>query len=143
MNDKGENMKHSGFIILFIILLAMCISVHRISDADMEEMPPVVVKTFPESGAKNVDPLISEIRVTFNKEMMDRSWSWVQIAPENFPKIIEGPRYLEDKKTCVIKVQLEPGKTYIIWLNTQKFQNFKDKDGRSAQPYLLMFETKK
>jgi len=136
-------MKRVGFILLLVILLATCISVHQISDADMEEMPPAVVKTFPESGATNVDPSISEIQVTFSKEMMDRSWSWVQIAPENFPKIIEGPRYLENKKTCVIKVKLDFGKTYIIWLNTQKFTNFKDKNGRPAVPYLLMFETKK
>jgi hypothetical protein len=74
---------------------------------------------------------------------MDKSWSWVQIAPENFPRITGGPRYLEDKKTCVLDVQFEPGKTYIIWLNTQKFSNFKDTSGRSAQPYLLMFDTRK
>jgi len=136
-------MKHIGFITLLVVVFATCIFIHQISDADMEEMLPVVVKTSPESGAKNIDPSISEIRVTFNKEMMDRSWSWVQIAPENFPKIIEGPRYLEDKRTCVVKVKLEPGKTYIIWLNTQKYQNFKDRAGRPAQPYLLMFETRK
>jgi len=136
-------MNHMRLIGLFVILLAFYLSVSQLSSAEIEEMPPVVVKTFPESGAKNVDPSISEIRVTFNKEMMDQSWSWVQIAPENFPKIIEAPRYLEDKRTCVIKVKLEPGKTYIIWVNTQKFTNFKDKNGRPAVPYLLMFETKK
>jgi len=75
--------------------------------------------------------------------MMDKSWSWVQISPENFPKLMNNPRYLNDKKTCVVDVKLEPGKTYIIWLNTQKFKNFKDTDGRPAVPYLLMFETKK
>jgi RNA polymerase sigma-70 factor (ECF subfamily) len=110
---------------------------------NLENQPPVVIRTSPESGAKDVDPSISEIRVTFSKEMMDGNWSWVQIAPENFPEIIRGPRYIEDKKTCIIDVRLEPGRTYIIWLNTQKFQNFKDTDSRPAQPYLLMFETRK
>ena len=100
-----------------------------------------MIKTVPESGAKNVDPALSEIRVTFSKEMTDRSWSWVQIAPENFPELVGEPRYLEDKKTCVVDVRLDPGKTYIIWLNTQRFSNFRDADGRAAQPYLLMFET--
>jgi hypothetical protein len=38
-------------------------------------------------------------------------------------------------------VKLEPGKTYVIWLNSQKFRNFKDKDGQPAVPYLLVFET--
>lgn len=110
---------------------------------NLENQPPVVIRSFPESGAKDVDPAISEIKVTFSKEMMDGSWSWVQISSENFPKIIGGPRYLDDRKTCAIDVHLEPGKTYIIWLNTQKFQNFKDVNGIPAQPYLLMFETRK
>jgi RNA polymerase sigma-70 factor (ECF subfamily) len=40
-----------------------------------------------------------------------------------------------------VNVRLDPGKTYIIWLNTQKFNNFRDAGGRPAQPFLLMFET--
>src|SRR5438309_3104788 len=35
---------------------------------DIESMPPVVVKTVPESGAKQVAPGIVEIKVTFSKE---------------------------------------------------------------------------
>jgi len=38
-------------------------------------------------------------------------------------------------------VKLEAGKTYAIWLNTPKFKNFRDKKGRSAVPYLLVFRT--
>jgi hypothetical protein len=49
---------------------------------------------------------------------------------------------LPDGKTCVLPVKLEPGKTYVSWLNSQKFGNFKDADGRSAVPYLLVFETR-
>jgi len=136
-------MKLAGFIIAAAIFIAASLSVGRASDAGSDEIPPVVIKTSPESGAKDVDPSLSEIRVTFSKEMMDQSWSWVQVAPENFPELIGGPRYLEDKRTCVINVRLDSGKTYIIWVNTQKFRNFKDKDGRPAQPYLLIFETRK
>jgi RNA polymerase sigma-70 factor (ECF subfamily) len=125
------------FVVLFVALFAAT-TAHALN---LEHQPPVVIRTVPESGAKNVDPALSEIRVTFNKEMKDRSWSWVQIAPENFPELTGEPRYLEDKKTCVVDVRLDPGKTYIIWLNTQRFSNFRDAEGRPAQPYLLMFET--
>ena len=52
------------------------------------------------------------------------------------------PRYLGDKRTCVLPVKLEPGKTYAIWLNTANYQNFKDTMGRPAVPYLLVFRTK-
>lgn len=104
-------------------------------------MPPVVVKTVPQSGDTSVDPSISEIRVTFSKDMMDGSWSWTQISDETFPKMAGKPRYLADKRTCVLPVKLEPGKTYVSWLNSAKFGNFKDTNGRSAVPYLLVFET--
>jgi RNA polymerase sigma-70 factor (ECF subfamily) len=43
----------------------------------------------------------------------------------------------------VLPVKLEPGKTYAIWVNSGEFGNFKDTDGRSAVPYLLVFKTKK
>ena len=52
------------------------------------------------------------------------------------------PTYEDDKRTCVLPVKLEPGKTYAIWVNSDKFGNFKDADGRSAVPYLLVFRTK-
>lgn len=39
-------------------------------------------------------------------------------------------------------MKLEPGRAYGFWLNSQNFGNFKDKDGRSAVPYLFVFETK-
>lgn len=84
----------------------------------------------------------AEIRVTFSKPMKDNSWSWSQISNETFPQGTGKPRYLKDGKTCVLPVKLEPGKTYVLWLNSQKFRNFKDKDGQPAVPYLLVFETK-
>jgi hypothetical protein len=130
-------------VTVFLILAIPCASIGQSSGIIGQETSPVVVKTWPESGAANVAPSLSEIRVTFSREMMDNSWSWVQVAPDNFPKLISNPRYTEDKKTCVVDVQLEPGKTYIIWLNTQKFGNFRDKDGNPAVPYLLTFETGK
>lgn len=139
--EKGVAMKTLLLMSLIAGLTVSFLMPGEVISSGLEEPPPVVVRTVPESGAKDIDPLLSEIRVTFSREMMDKSWSWVQIAPENFPEIAGGPRYLEDKRTCVLDVKLKPGTTYIIWLNTQKFSNFKDEEGRSAQPYLLMFET--
>ena len=37
---------------------------------------PSVVQTMPKSGDNDVDPSLTEIRVTYNKPMMDGSWSW-------------------------------------------------------------------
>jgi hypothetical protein len=115
----------------------------RADDVTLESVPPVVVKTVPEAGTAEVDPKLTEIKVTFSKDMQDGSWSWAMHSKESFPKLDGKPKYLADKRTCVLPVKLEPGKTYAIWVNSEEFGNFKDTDGRSAVPYLLVFKTKK
>ncbi|HEY2588776.1 MAG TPA: Ig-like domain-containing protein [Tepidisphaeraceae bacterium] len=112
------------------------------SKVTLKTAPPVVVKTEPMAGADKVDPNLKEIRVTFSKEMTDGSWSWSTASEDTFPEIDGKPHYLSDKRTCALPVKLKPGKTYAIWVNSENFGNFKDKDGRSAVPYLLVFETK-
>jgi hypothetical protein len=39
-------------------------------------------------------------------------------------------------------VKLQSGKTYAVWINTEKLQNFKDTKGMVAIPYLLVFKTR-
>jgi RNA polymerase sigma-70 factor (ECF subfamily) len=109
---------------------------------DVEAAPPVVVKTVPDAGSKEVAPGEMEIRVTFSKPMTDGSWTWSTAWKDSDPQIIGKPKYEADGKTCVIKVQLEPNKTYGYWLNSEQFHNFKDQQGHSAVPYLLVFRTK-
>jgi RNA polymerase sigma-70 factor (ECF subfamily) len=126
--------------------LLMVVAISNLAWADeitLETAQPVIVKTSPQSGAMDIDAKTKEIQVTFSKNMADNSWSWIQLSDESIPKIIGKPKYLKDKRTCVVSVKLEPGKTYAIWLNSEKFGNFKDVDGRSAVPYLLVFKTAK
>ena len=47
---------------------------------------PLVVKTYPESGAKDVPPGLTELRVTFSAEMMPGSWLFVNASPGEIPK---------------------------------------------------------
>jgi hypothetical protein len=106
----------------------------------VKSLPAVVVKTIPEAGDTKVDPSITEIQATFSKKMTDKSWSWAG-AEDSW--VTGKPHYLPDGKTCVLPVKLEPGKTYVVWLNSPSFQNFKDTRGQSSLPYLLVFETAK
>jgi RNA polymerase sigma-70 factor (ECF subfamily) len=125
------------------LAVALSVAAHKAEDLTVGTAPPVVVKTVPQAGADDVDPNLKTIKVTFSKDMSDGSWSWVQLSDESFPTLNGKPKFDKDKRTCILPVKLEPGKSYVIWLNSEKFDNFKDTDGRSAVPYLLVFETKK
>jgi RNA polymerase sigma-70 factor (ECF subfamily) len=108
---------------------------------DIDSMAPVVVKTVPEAGSKEVSPGVMEIKVKFSKDMMDQSWSWSSVWTDSTPEGVEKPQYEKDQRTCVLKVKLEPNKTYGFWLNSGNFHGFKDRQGHSAVPYLLVFHT--
>lgn len=105
--------------------------------------PPVVVETFPPSGATDIDSTLTELRVMFSKPMQDGRWSWTVWNKENFPETTGAPRFLADGKTCVLPVKLKPGKLYATWLNSDSHKDFADPEGRPAVPYLLIFETRK
>ena len=109
----------------------------------VQAFPPVVVQTVPASGSMAVDPSTREIRVTFSKDMLtNEMWSFVYANPAPFPKVAGDIYYLADKRTCVLPVALEPGKTYGIWINSEEHHAFRDTAGQPAIPYLLVFKTR-
>jgi RNA polymerase sigma-70 factor (ECF subfamily) len=90
-----------------------------------------------------VDPSLREVRVTFSKDMMTHEmWSFVYASPAPFPKIAGKIRYLDDNRTCVLPVSLEPGKTYGMWINSGEHDSFRDTYQHPAIPYLLVFKTR-
>ena len=96
----------------FLCLLgfAAAVSVAIAQEITLETARPVVVKSVPESGSMSVDPGMTEVRVTFSKEMQAGTWSWCMIDKETYPGTSEAPKYLDDKRTCVLPVKLQPGK---------------------------------
>lgn len=130
---------------LFTIIAAglLCGLTTKIVHAqDIDSFAPVVVKTVPEAGSKDVSPGEVEIKITFSKEMTDQSWSWSSAWQNSDPKSLGKPHYEADRKTCVMKVKLEPGKTYGWWINSPKFHGFQDLQNHPAIPYLFTFKTK-
>ena len=110
---------------------------------DVDSMAPVVVKTVPEAGTKDVAPGEMEIRVTFSKDMMDQSWSWCSAWKDSdADRHREAALRRRPRRTCILKVKLEPNKTYGYWINCQNHHGFKDAQGHPAVPYLLVFQTK-
>ena len=106
------------------------------------DYPAFAVKTEPAAGSTDVDPALAEVRVTFSREMQDGSWSWASIGKDNSLPITGKIHYEKDRRTCVAPVKLEPGKTYAVFLNSPKFTNFRDLEGRPAVPTLLVFKTR-
>ena len=134
-------MKTSTLLSMTLAIALCQVAAAFAQSQTIETMPPVVVKAIPESGTLDVAPAETEIRVSFSKQMADGSWSWSTAWKNSTPEMIDKPRYDADGKTCVMKVKLEPDKTYAYWLNSQNFHNFRDRQGHSAVPYLLIFHT--
>jgi hypothetical protein len=139
-----HQMKTIAAILLTTTLIASGGGSDQSANVSVKSTPPSVVKTTPQAGDTAVDPALKEIRVTFSKDMMtDRMWSFCQVSEETFPKSDGQVHYLDDKRTCVLPVQLEPGKVYAIWINSEKYHAFQDRERQPAVPYLLIFETRK
>ena len=124
-------------------LVFLLIATHAaVAWGEQDTRPPRVVSTSPQNGSMDVDPSLKEISVTFNEAMQDGNWSWVYEDKNTFPQIVGQAYYTEDMKTNVLPVKLEPNKEYVIWINSEKSTNFKDKSGNSAFPFKFTFKTR-
>ncbi len=105
-------------------------------------LTPTVIATVPANYSSDVSPERNEISVTFDQTMQDGSWSWVRWNYP-FPETTGDPRYDITKTTCTLPVKLEPGKAYLVRINTEpEYMGFRSNQGISAQPYVLVFATK-
>lgn len=104
---------------------------------------PRIVSLFPKNGAQNVNPNLTEIRVTFSIPMA-AGFSWTG-GGSDFPTIPTGrkPYWTGDHKTCVLPVKLEPSHTYHLGLNSPSYKNFQSSGGVPLAPVVLSFTTAK
>jgi len=102
---------------------------------------PVIVSTSPKVGATDVSPSLTEITVTFDRDM-EAGFSWTGGGP-NYPTSPEGmkPNW-RDKRTCVLPVKLEAGRFYRVGINSTSFQNFKSAEGVPTEPSVVYFTTR-
>jgi beta-lactamase regulating signal transducer with metallopeptidase domain len=103
-------------------------------------MPAWIVETSPAIGATDVDPNITEISVTFDRDMDDK-WSWTG-GPPLFPPVPEGEDpYWRDKRTCVLPVKLKKGTYYRVGINSTSFLKFRSLEGQPAPCTAIYFVT--
>jgi len=103
---------------------------------------PTVVATSPKALADDVPVSLKSISVTFDQEMMEKSWSWVQISKETYPRMTGQPSYDKARKTCTLPVRLEPGKVYWLGVNSEEHQFFQTAAETPARPYVILFATR-
>lgn len=104
------------------------------------ETAPKLVALEPANGATGVDPALPRVRATFDRAM-EQSWSWVRESESTFPATTGPAAFEADRRTAYLPVRLEPGRTYVIWLNSEDFQLFRDLSGRPAPPLRWTFTT--
>ncbi len=127
---------------LYCILIMAVIFIMGASCTESDTKAPNVVETFPVSGSTDVDPSTREIIVTFDEPMKDGNWSWAYTNKNKFPEMTGQPYYKPGHTINILPVKLESNKEYEIWINSEKFKNFKDRAGNSAMPFRLVFTTK-
>jgi beta-lactamase regulating signal transducer with metallopeptidase domain len=108
---------------------------------DVAKSAPQIVKAIPAVGAKDVDPGLAEISVTFDRDM-GKGMSWTG-SPPQFPPIDESQKARwTDARTCVLPVKLAAGSFYRVGINSTSFQNFRSADDVPAKPTTIYFTTK-
>jgi len=110
---------------------------------EYEKKLPYIVRIEPfKNGARNVDPTITEFRITFSKEMIPGNVSIdsSEKGKDYFP-VKSLARYENNDKTCVLSIELQPHKEYEFIITNVRFRS---KDGYmlKKEKYPVKFRTK-
>jgi tetratricopeptide (TPR) repeat protein len=111
------------------------------SPAPVADPTPRVLSTSPRPLSNDVDPSLDKLTVTFDRPMMDKSWSWTG-GGETYPEAAGGISYDEKRTTCTFPVKLQPGKAYWVGINSPSHKHFKTPDRTPAKWYVILFATK-
>jgi tetratricopeptide (TPR) repeat protein len=103
---------------------------------------PKIVRTSPLAFANDVSPALDKITVTFDQEMEDGCWAWVNDDYlGSYPKTRGKPYYDAARTTCTLPCTLEPGKVYWVGINEAQFTGFSSVSGIPAPSYVILFAT--
>lgn len=121
-----------------IALVALCLAACA---SQALSKPPKVAKAVPDNGDTDVDPTLKEIRITFDQPMSTGGQSIVG-GGESFPELVgNNPGSWAGSRTFILRVRLKPNHQYWLSVNSDKFQNFKNRQGEPAVPYPIQFST--
>ncbi|MEZ5776465.1 MAG: hypothetical protein R3D33_17695 [Hyphomicrobiaceae bacterium] len=132
-----------GILLSIAILIAGSIGFAGavLSTAPAAEEQAQVIASVPVEGSEPVDPRMPEMRFTFSRSM---DVSRIGLGAENgavFPEIGEAPHFLDDGRTFVVSVFLQPQTRYVMVLKGGGEAGFSDLAGQPAETFRLAFET--
>jgi hypothetical protein len=104
--------------------------------------PPRVVATSPAAGAV-IPPGPLTLSVTFDQPMLEGNYSFVQMSAETYPRCEPRPTLSRDARTYSVRCTALAGRRYEIWFNRPPYMNFKSIEGVPAQPFQLLFRTRR
>lgn len=102
---------------------------------------PRVVRMVPANGARNVDPSLTEMKVTFDRAMKDGNWAVVGGGP-HFPEMTGKPSYDDTHTVLTIPMRLKPNSEYRLWLNRGQFNSFMSQEGEHLESVAVTFRTR-
>jgi RNA polymerase sigma-70 factor (ECF subfamily) len=102
---------------------------------------PRAIALDPPNGAVDVDPSRTSITVTFDREMDREGWAWVVENPTTSPETGES-RFDPTGRSNTVEVRLEPGRSYVVWVNSPDYPYFRDPTGVPATPVRWTFSTR-
>jgi methionine-rich copper-binding protein CopC len=127
---RGFEMR-AGLAVGLALVLAACLQ-------PASGPAPRVIETSPAQGAVlAAGP--QRISVRFSAPMQPMSWTFAPEDRATFPRTTATPQQSEDLTTFHLSVLLEPGRSYVVLINTDRDRGFKDREGRPAEPYRLAF----
>jgi hypothetical protein len=107
----------------------------------MAARAPKIKLLNPAEGARDVDPALSAIKITFDRPMKNQAWG-VMRRDGNMPTI-SGDVFYDDTRTVfTIPVRLEPNTEYTFGLNSETALAFQDEKGNPLMPVTITFRTK-
>lgn len=121
------------------ILAHLCLLAFLFCAPSLLAQAPTIVETTPKSGDTAVPTTLTELRITFDRDMAS-GFSFTG-GGETFPELAGKPRWL-NKRTCILPVKLAPGREYRIGINSSRATNFKSAaDNTPVVPWLWTFTT--
>ena len=104
---------------------------------------PKIIAMVPENGARDVDPGLEEIKITFDRPMLDKAWAVIRLDPEHHIKTAGEVGYDTARKVFTIPVELEPDRRYKFGLNYKNIMAFQDENKNPLLPVVVTFKTRK